>query len=157
LLFLPDAFRSNATDIARLKPHVIAQSKDYGGLEQPTVILTGTEDTVVWPSIHSEGLLRDLPNAELVVLEGAGHMPHHTRTDAIVEALDRLVLRVGRASVLDCRSSAQKRAASCRPSGNFNRLDRQMPPWPSVPTNAIRNILVDPGVPNGTPAVMMIR
>lgn len=106
LLFLPDAFRSNATDIARLKPHVIAQSKDYGDLEQPTVILTGTEDTVVWPSIHSEGLLRDLPNAELVVLEGAGHMPHHTRTDAIVEALDQLVLRVGRAGVLDCRSSA---------------------------------------------------
>lgn len=98
LLFRPDSFRANAEQIAMLKPSLEAQSPLYPGLMQPAVIVTGTRDTVVWPSIHSEGLLRDLPQAELVVLDGAGHMPQHTRTDDCVAALERLVRRAAEAA-----------------------------------------------------------
>lgn len=33
----------------------------------------------------------------------------------------------------------------------------QRPDLPSLPTKAMRSMLVEPGVPKGTPAVMMIR
>ncbi len=98
LLFRPASFRANAEDVAGLKKQVIEHSKNYASLSQPSLVVTGTEDTVVWPSIHSQGLHRDLPDTELVLLEGAGHMPHHTHTAEIVEALERLVRRVGAAS-----------------------------------------------------------
>ncbi|MEP5584891.1 MAG: alpha/beta hydrolase [Roseibium sp.] len=94
LLLLPDGFRANSSDIANLEKHVIRQSPNYASLEQPALVITGTEDTVVWPSIHSEALFRDLPNADLMVFDGAGHMLHHTHTREICGALERLVARV---------------------------------------------------------------
>lgn len=94
LLFRPESFRANAQDVAHLKSHVREQSADYEKLDQPTVVVTGTDDTVVWPSIHSEGLVRDLPNARLVVLENAGHMPHHTHGAEIAAEIDVLIQQV---------------------------------------------------------------
>lgn len=94
LLFRPHSFRANALDVAHLKPHLEAQSKDYPSLEQPALIFTGTKDTVVWPSIHSDGLKRDLPNADLVVLHDAGHMPHLTHSSEIFNAIEELADRV---------------------------------------------------------------
>ncbi|WP_434055404.1 MAG: alpha/beta hydrolase [Roseibium sp.] len=94
LLFRPASFRANSRQIALLKPALIRQSRSYSKLQQPTLVVSGTEDTVVWPSIHCEGLLRDLPNAQLLMLDQAGHMPHHTHTDDIAKALLKLVRRV---------------------------------------------------------------
>ncbi|MCX2725332.1 alpha/beta fold hydrolase [Roseibium salinum] len=94
LLFRPGSFRANSSDIAALNGALAEQSKRHTALRQPALIVTGTEDTIVWPSIHSEGLLKDLPNAELLVLDNAGHMPHHTHTNEIVPALERLAARV---------------------------------------------------------------
>ncbi len=94
LLFRPATFRANAQDVAGLKEQVTRHSQRYADLTMPAVIVTGTEDAVVWPSIHSQGLYRDLPDAELVVLEGAGHMPHHTHTDEVVAAIESLAERV---------------------------------------------------------------
>ncbi|GAA0776894.1 alpha/beta hydrolase [Roseibium denhamense] len=108
LLLVPDVFRSNAFDIANLKASVIAQSEKYRSIGQPALIVTGTADSVVWPSIHSEGLLQDLPDAELLILDTAGHMPHHTHTDAILRELNRLVRRVQ-------DRSAETSERECRP------------------------------------------
>ncbi len=94
LLFRPASFRANACDVANLKRHLTRQAQDYSCIEQPAVVVTGTKDTVVWPSIHSDGLIRDLPNARLVVLEGAGHMPHHTRTAEVVREIESLLTEV---------------------------------------------------------------
>jgi len=96
LLFRPASFRANSLDIARLKPHLIEQSKRYGEIAQPAVVVTGSKDTVVWPSIHSKGLEKDLPNAQLVVIDGAGHMPHLTHTDLVEAEILDLAARVGR-------------------------------------------------------------
>ncbi|MTI00123.1 alpha/beta hydrolase [Roseibium sp. RKSG952] len=90
LLFRPASFRANAVDVARLKPHLIEQSVQYPAMKQPAVIVTGDKDAVVWPSIHSEGLKRDLRDAELHVLEGAGHMPHHTHAAQVAHLISGL-------------------------------------------------------------------
>ncbi|MEM5583040.1 alpha/beta hydrolase [Roseibium sp. AS2] len=108
LLFRPESFRANARHIHDLKGALTSQAPRYPGLTRPALVVTGTEDAVVWPSIHCEGLLTDLPDAELVVLDRAGHMLHHTHTQAIVTALDRLLLRVE----ADGREEMQDRPAA---------------------------------------------
>lgn len=94
LLFRPQSFRANARQICSIKEAVRLQAERYGELKQPALVVTGTQDTVVWPSIHCEGLLRDLPDVELVVLDQAGHMPHHTHTQEVQRALERLLRRI---------------------------------------------------------------
>ncbi|MBD8893791.1 alpha/beta fold hydrolase [Roseibium litorale] len=88
LLFRPDSFRANAMDVAGLKEHVAQLSQRYSEIGVPAVVITGDKDTIVWPSIHSDGLVRDLPQARLVTLPGAGHMPHHTRTQDVVREIE---------------------------------------------------------------------
>ncbi|WP_417687115.1 alpha/beta fold hydrolase [Roseibium sp.] len=94
LLFRPHSFRANAMDVAGLKGFLKHQSRRYGDMKQPGVVITGDQDTVVWPSIHSEGLIRDMPDAELILLEGAGHMPHHTHGDEIACEIEKLLAKL---------------------------------------------------------------
>lgn len=93
LVLRPSAFIANAEDVADLKANVTALAPRYPEITAPTVIVTGDRDAVVWPSIHSEGLKRDIAGAELVLLPGAGHMPHHTHPDAVVAAIARVTER----------------------------------------------------------------
>ncbi|MBO0346970.1 alpha/beta fold hydrolase [Roseibium limicola] len=83
LLFRPASFRANAADVARLKKNVSKQSCRYGEIMQPCLVFTGDKDAVVWPSIHSDGLERDLPHVRKIVLPGAGHMPHYAHGERI--------------------------------------------------------------------------
>ena len=87
LLFRPGSFRANGLDVANLKAHVTALSARYPEITAPTVIITGDKDPVVYPSIHSHGLARDIAGARLIELNGIGHMPHHIETDLCVDVL----------------------------------------------------------------------
>lgn len=93
LLFRPHSFLANARDVARLKPEVQEAAPRYPQIDQPAAVITGDADTIVYPDIHSAGLERDLPNAWRVDLAGAGHMPHHTRTEAVVREIEAVVAR----------------------------------------------------------------
>ncbi|WP_417767174.1 alpha/beta fold hydrolase [Stappia sp.] len=98
LLLRPATFHANARDVALLKGEVAAAVADYPRIGQPAVVITGDEDTVVYPDIHSAGLVRDLPRARMVELRGAGHMPHHTRRARVVSEIEVLAAQVGAAS-----------------------------------------------------------
>jgi pimeloyl-ACP methyl ester carboxylesterase len=87
----PKRFRANGQDVARLKQHVEKLSRRYHEIKAPCVIITGDADTTVWPSIHSQGLARDIEGSRLVVLEGVGHMPHHARPDAVLAAVEEIL------------------------------------------------------------------
>ncbi|WP_417772966.1 alpha/beta fold hydrolase [Stappia sp.] len=93
LLFRPASFLANARDVGHLKGEVEKAAPLYPNILQPAAIVTGDADTVVLPEIHSAGLLRDLPNAWRVDLPGAGHMPHHTRTQDVIAEIDRVVAK----------------------------------------------------------------
>jgi pimeloyl-ACP methyl ester carboxylesterase len=94
LLLRPATFHANARDVALLKGEVAAAVSDYPRIAQPAVVITGDKDTVVYPDIHSAGLVRDLPGARLVTLAGAGHMPHHTRKARVVAEIEALASQV---------------------------------------------------------------
>jgi pimeloyl-ACP methyl ester carboxylesterase len=52
----------------------------------PILVITGDDDRIV-PTAESIRLADELPNAELVVVENCGHIPHEERPDAFMQAV----------------------------------------------------------------------
>jgi pimeloyl-ACP methyl ester carboxylesterase len=78
-----------------LRAHLVEQSRHYADLAVPIEIVHGEADTIVPPAIHSVPLSTLLPNANLVLLPGVGHMPHHVDPEAVIAAIDRARARGG--------------------------------------------------------------
>jgi pimeloyl-ACP methyl ester carboxylesterase len=93
LALRPASYLANAQDINTLKPFLLEQSARYPTLKPPIVILHGDADSVVGLEIHSRALARAAPDVTLEVFPGAGHPLHHTATDRVVAAIDRLAGR----------------------------------------------------------------
>lgn len=90
LLFRPWTFRANACQVRATNAEFSAQSQRYSAITAPTWILTADRDRVVSPKLHAEPLARAIPNANLVVLPGAGHMPHQVYPEAVIDAITHL-------------------------------------------------------------------
>jgi len=90
LVLRPKEFIANAHDLAVLKDFVTAQAPRYGAITAPTVIISGDRDTTVHLETHARVAATSIAGAKLIVLEGIGHMLHHTSADAIVAAIDDL-------------------------------------------------------------------
>lgn len=86
---------TNAKQVNGLKPHVQAMSQQYPELDLPVEILHGAADQIVPESVHAIPMSRLLPNGNLVLLDGHGHMPHHAATPAVVEAVTRAAEAAG--------------------------------------------------------------
>lgn len=56
-------------------PHACDLPEGIGEVAAPALILWGDRDFVV-PLAHGKRLVREMPNAQLVILEGAGHIPN---------------------------------------------------------------------------------
>ncbi|WP_254796912.1 alpha/beta fold hydrolase [Sulfitobacter albidus] len=69
--------------------------KRYPDLTMPFEIVHGDADTIVPLTVHSEPLSKQVPGANLTVLEGIGHMPHHVAPEESVAAIDRVAARAG--------------------------------------------------------------
>ena len=57
-------------------------------IQVPTLIIHGRMDQTI-PLENSINLAEMIPNAELVVIEGAGHVPIVTRTSEVVSAIEK--------------------------------------------------------------------
>ena len=88
LVLRPRAFRSNAIDVAGLYGHVLETAKRYREIKAPTVVISGDRDAVVYEEIHSTGLARDIPGAELVWVRNLGHKPDWIARDLVVAAIE---------------------------------------------------------------------
>jgi pimeloyl-ACP methyl ester carboxylesterase len=80
-------------------PHLSDLPDGLSQIKAPALILWGKNDNAV-PLRHGGYHVRDLPNGELVVLEGAGHIPQNEFPEAvnrlIVEFLERDVKNLAR-------------------------------------------------------------
>ncbi|MFN4056962.1 MAG: alpha/beta fold hydrolase [Roseinatronobacter sp.] len=88
-------FLLNARQINSLLGYVTGMVPDYPRLTLPIEVLHGTADVTVGLSIHSERLKAEIPSARLTVLDGVGHMPHHSRPAEVIQAIDRAAHRAG--------------------------------------------------------------
>ena len=89
------ALATNVSQINSLRPQVVEMEQAYPGLTLPVELIHGDADTVVPLSVHAARLAPLLPNAALTILQGAGHMPHHTRAGEVIAAIDRAATRAG--------------------------------------------------------------
>lgn len=85
-----ESLAANKEDITTINQALIRQSRDYGRLQVPVEIVSGTEDFIIDPKRQPIPFAELLPDARLTLLDGVGHMPHHVAPDAILAALDRL-------------------------------------------------------------------
>lgn len=90
LVLRPSAFRANAIDVEGLFPHVLEAAPKYQEIAAPTVVISGDSDTIVYEEIHSAGLARDIPGAELVWVKNLGHKPDWTAPDLVVGAIEKV-------------------------------------------------------------------
>ena len=95
LILRRESTRANAQQVNALRPHVVEMQKEYGSLTMPIEAVHGDADTIVPLSVHAQVLMGDVPNGNLAVLPGQGHMPQHTAPDAVEAAIDRAASRSG--------------------------------------------------------------
>ncbi len=86
---------ANTQQINGLRPHIVKMAPRYEGLKLPVEIIHGDADTTVPLPIHSIPLSGQIDGANLTILEGVGHMPHHAREDEVIAAIKRAAKRAG--------------------------------------------------------------
>jgi pimeloyl-ACP methyl ester carboxylesterase len=87
------AFRANARQVNTLRPHVVEMERRYPALRLPLEIVHGEADRTVPIEVHSGPLSRLVAGANLTILPGIGHMPHHADPEAALAAIDRAARR----------------------------------------------------------------
>jgi len=90
LVLRPLSFRANARDVDGLYGFAMANVLRYKEIAAPTLVISGDADTVVYEEIHSLGLARDIPGAELVWVRNLGHKPDWIAPDLVVAAVEKL-------------------------------------------------------------------
>jgi pimeloyl-ACP methyl ester carboxylesterase len=90
LVLRPSAFRANARDVEALHDFVSEEAPRYRTITAPTVVVSGDSDTVVYEEIHSLGLARDIPGAELAWVHNLGHKPDWIAPDLVVGAIEKV-------------------------------------------------------------------
>ncbi len=87
--------RANARQVNGLRPHIVTMAARYESLDLPVELIHGDADEIVPLQVHAAQAAPMLPQGNLTVLEGIGHMPHHAREGAVIEAVNRAASRAG--------------------------------------------------------------
>ncbi|WP_375407694.1 alpha/beta fold hydrolase [uncultured Methylobacterium sp.] len=88
----PSQLRASAAESALMIPDAVAVQGRYGELEMPIAIVAGSGDKIVDVDDQAVRLHRELPTSSLHVVEGCGHMVHHTAPRDVMAAVDAVAL-----------------------------------------------------------------
>ncbi|HEX8308158.1 MAG TPA: alpha/beta hydrolase [Allosphingosinicella sp.] len=83
----PSQIRAAAAEAALIVPAAASLAPRLTGLTLPVTLIAGDGDKVVSTQDQSERLAESLAQAELLIVEGAGHMVHHTASAAVAAAI----------------------------------------------------------------------
>lgn len=88
----PSQLRASAAESALMIPDAVAFQGRYGELEMPVAIVAGSGDKIVDVDDQAVRLHRELPSSSLHVVEGCGHMVHHTSPRDVMAAVEAVAL-----------------------------------------------------------------
>lgn len=83
----PSQIRAAAAEAALIVPAAASLAPRLGELTLPVIIVAGEGDKVVSTADQSARLAESLPQARLLIVEGAGHMVHHSGSGEVAEAI----------------------------------------------------------------------
>jgi 3-oxoadipate enol-lactonase len=86
---IADRVRPMAADALR-REEVELDDVELGAVQTPTLVAVGEHDKPDFRAI-AERLARELPNAELAVIEGAGHLPSMERPEQTADLVRRFL------------------------------------------------------------------
>ncbi|KUJ80109.1 alpha/beta fold hydrolase [Ruegeria profundi] len=89
------SMHANAKQRANLLEEVRALQLRYKEIDVPTEIVHGTADDTVGLGWHSHRLIDEIPGAELIELQGIGHMPQVVAAPEVAAAIERAAQRAG--------------------------------------------------------------
>jgi pimeloyl-ACP methyl ester carboxylesterase len=91
----PGQLRASAAESALMVPAAMSLAKRYPELKVPAVVVAGTQDKIVDFGHNSERLNERLPDSELQLQPGVGHMTHYAHPEQVLAAIDAIAARVG--------------------------------------------------------------
>lgn len=94
LALRPSQLRAAAAEAALIVPAAAGLAPRLGGLDLPVTIVAGDGDKVVSTADQSERLAGALAHSESLIVEGAGHMVHHTARDVVAAAIRKASTRL---------------------------------------------------------------
>ncbi len=86
----PSQLRALGEENALMQSSADRLSRQYGEISCPVAILGGADDRIVDTQLHSVRLARDIPNADLHVVDGIGHMLPHIAPEVVKNAINRV-------------------------------------------------------------------
>ena len=86
MVLRPSQVRATSMDGALMIPGALRLRRRYDGLSMPVLIMAGSGDKVVRKH-NAERLHGKIPGSVLRVVEGAGHMVHHSAPRQVVESV----------------------------------------------------------------------
>ncbi len=92
----PEQFRTVADEVVHFKSSLDAITGLYKGIQNPAVIVAGDSDLITLPDRTARRLALDLPNAQLIILPGTGHMVHHVHREEVIKVLRVLGTKLNR-------------------------------------------------------------
>lgn len=92
LMFRPSTFRANAKDLTAFRDELIAQQDRYGELEMPIVVISGSADTSINPSLQNKKLKQQVPHIQIREFPNEGHVPHFRRADDVAATISNLAI-----------------------------------------------------------------
>jgi len=87
LALRPRTFLNNVQDMTRLSEYMQHLSPRYDQVRLPLLIVHGEADTMVPFWNHGRRLLPVIPQAQVVLIPGAGHAPQHSHPQVVVDAM----------------------------------------------------------------------
>jgi pimeloyl-ACP methyl ester carboxylesterase len=91
----PGQLRASAAETALMVPAAMSLAKRYPELKVPAVLIAGTQDRIVDFGHNSERLNERIPDSELQLQPGVGHMTHYANPEQVMAAIDAIAARVG--------------------------------------------------------------
>jgi pimeloyl-ACP methyl ester carboxylesterase len=85
-----ESLQVNARQVGALKANLQLMARRYPSLQVPVEIVHGTADGIVPHTTHALRLAERLPRNRLTLIDGAGHMPHHSHGETVAAAVRRL-------------------------------------------------------------------
>jgi pimeloyl-ACP methyl ester carboxylesterase len=82
----PFQIRASSVDGTLMIPCALGLRRHYADLRLPVLMLAGDGDKVAWKR-NAERLHAAVPGSTLRIVEGAGHMVHHSEPGQVVEAI----------------------------------------------------------------------
>ena len=83
----PSQLKASAAESARMIPAAFSLRRHHADMRVPTVVIAGANDKVLVTRWNSSRLVERLPRSWLRVVEGSGHMVHHTAPNQVLAAI----------------------------------------------------------------------